>query len=232
MVSLETKWGSERQSKRKSTRNTLLKSKLLPELQSLGTTIKRKALHGTAIIVALFFNMFLQCTNTGHQTNSVSLVMSDYPAGQPSLVLVPPVALMQWVSEIESYTDGTLKTLVFHGTNPQAKAKTLKDLKKYDVIIMSYNSLESIYRKQEKGHKKKEGTYKEKSLIHALKFHRVILDEAHCIKTRTTMTAKACFALNAQYRWCLTGTPLQNRIGEFFSLIRFLNVDPFASYCK
>lgn len=158
--------------------------------------------------------------------------MSDYPAKQPSLVLVPPVALMQWVNEIESYTDGTLKTLVFHGTNPGAKKKTLKDLKTYDVIIMSYNSLESMYRKQEKGFKRVEGTYKEKSLMHALKFHRVILDEAHCIKTRITMTAKACFALNAQYRWCLTGTPLQNRIGEFFSLIRFLNVRPFASYCK
>lgn len=47
------------------------------------------------------------------------------------------------------------------------------------------------------------------------------------------MTAKACFALKVDYRWCLTGTPLQNRIGEFFSLIRFLNVAPFASYfCK
>jgi len=47
------------------------------------------------------------------------------------------------------------------------------------------------------------------------------------------MTAKACFALNTTYRWCLTGTPLQNRIGEFFSLIRFLNIRPFASYlCK
>lgn len=58
-------------------------------------------------------------------------------------------------------------------------------------------------------------------------------DEAHCIKTRTTMTAKATFALKADHRWCLTGTPLQNRIGEFFSLIRFLNISPFASYmCK
>lgn len=47
------------------------------------------------------------------------------------------------------------------------------------------------------------------------------------------MTAKACFALKVDYRWCLTGTPLQNRIGEFFSLIRFLNIKPFASYlCK
>ncbi len=44
------------------------------------------------------------------------------------------------------------------------------------------------------------------------------------------MTAKACFALNVEYRWCLSGTPLQNRIGEFFSLIRFLEVKPFACY--
>ncbi|ROW06111.1 hypothetical protein VMCG_04582 [Cytospora schulzeri] len=169
----------------------------------------------------------------GKTIQAVSLIMSDYPAKKPSLVLVPPVALMQWVSEIESYTDGTLKTLVFHGTNSRVKGKTVKDLKKYDVIIMSYNSLESIYRKQEKGFKRKNGTHKEKSIIHAMHFHRVILDEAHCIKTRSTMTAKACFALNVDYRWCLTGTPLQNRIGEFFSLIRFLNVRPFASYfCK
>lgn len=169
----------------------------------------------------------------GKTIQAVSLIMSDYPAKQPSLVLVPPVALMQWVSEIESYTDGTLKTLVYHGTNAQVKGKTVKELKKYDVIIMSYNSLESMYRKQEKGFKRKNGLHKEKSLIHAIQFHRVLLDEAHCIKTRTTMTAKACFALKVDYRWCLTGTPLQNRIGEFFSLIRFLNIRPFASYfCK
>lgn len=169
----------------------------------------------------------------GKTIQAVTLIMSDYPAKQPSLVLVPPVALMQWQSEIQSYTDGTLKTFVYHGTNSKAKGITTNELKKYNVIMMSYNSLESMYRKQEKGFKRKNGLYKEKSVIHAIHFHRVILDEAHCIKTRTTMTAKACFALETDYRWCLTGTPLQNRIGEFFSLIRFLNIQPFASYlCK
>ncbi|PHH61790.1 hypothetical protein CDD81_7954 [Ophiocordyceps australis] len=169
----------------------------------------------------------------GKTIQAVSLIMSDYPAKQPSLVLVPPVALMQWQSEIKSYTDGTLKTFVFHTTNQQTKGITAKELRKYDVIMMSYNSLESMYRKQEKGFKRKAGLYKEKSVIHSIHFHRVILDEAHCIKTRTTMTAKACFALKTDYRWCLTGTPLQNRIGEFFSLVRFLNMTPFASYlCK
>ncbi|KAK4104978.1 hypothetical protein N658DRAFT_513742 [Parathielavia hyrcaniae] len=169
----------------------------------------------------------------GKTIQAVSLIMSDFPAKKPSLVLVPPVALMQWMTEIEAYTDGTLKTLVLHGTNSKSKNLTIKDLKKYDVVIMSYNSLESMYRKQEKGFKRKDGIFKEKSIIHQSDFHRVILDEAHCIKTRTTMTAKACFALKVTYRWCLSGTPLQNRIGEFFSLIRFLNVRPFACYlCK
>lgn len=169
----------------------------------------------------------------GKTIQAVSLIMSDFPAKKPSLVLVPPVALMQWMTEIEAYTDGTLKTLVFHGTNAKSKNLTVKDLKKYNVIIMSYNSLESMYRKQEKGFKRKEGLFKETSIIHQTEFHRVILDEAHCIKTRTTMTAKACFALKVTYRWCLSGTPLQNRIGEFFSLIRFLNIRPFACYlCK
>ncbi|EHK25986.1 uncharacterized protein TRIVIDRAFT_113067, partial [Trichoderma virens Gv29-8] len=169
----------------------------------------------------------------GKTIQAVSLIMSDYPAKQPTLVLVPPVALMQWQSEIKSYTDGTLKTFVFHGTNQKAKNITVKELKKFDVIMMSYNSLESMYRKQEKGFKRKDGIHKEKSVIHAINFHRTILDEAHCIKTRTTMTAKACFALQTNYRWCLSGTPLQNRIGELFSLVRFLNIKPFASYlCK
>ena len=169
----------------------------------------------------------------GKTIQAVSLIMSDYPAKQPSLVLVPPVALMQWQQEIKSYTDGTLNTFVYHGTNQKTKGITVKELKKYNVIMMSYNSLESIYRKQEKGFKRKDGIHKEKSVMHAINFHRVILDEAHCIKTRTTMTAKACFALKTDYRWCLSGTPLQNRIGEFFSLIRFLNIRPFASYlCK
>ncbi|KAL7945427.1 SNF2 family N-terminal domain-containing protein [Trichoderma barbatum] len=169
----------------------------------------------------------------GKTIQAVSLIMSDYPAKQPTLVLVPPVALMQWQSEIKSYTDGTLKTFVFHGTNQKAKNITVKELKKFDVIMMSYNSLESMYRKQEKGFKRKDGIHKEKSVIHAITFHRAILDEAHSIKTRTTMTAKACFALKTVYRWCLSGTPLQNRIGELFSLVRFLNIKPFASYlCK
>ncbi len=54
---------------------------------------------------------------------------------------------------------------------------------------------------------------------------RTILDEAHNIKERSTNAAKAAFALDSKYKWCLSGTPLQNRVGELYSLIRFLGGD-------
>ena len=169
----------------------------------------------------------------GKTIQAVSLIMSDYPAKNPTLVIVPPVALVQWSTEVESYTDGKLKVLIHHNSDPQIKKMKAKDLKKYDVIMISYSGLETIYRKQSKGWKRDGGLVKENSRVHAVHYHRLILDEAHSIKSRTASVAKACFALNADYKWCLSGTPVQNRIGEFFSLLRFLEVAPFASYfCK
>ncbi|EWM25491.1 snf2 super family [Nannochloropsis gaditana] len=69
-----------------------------------------------------------------------------------------------------------------------------------------------------------------RSVIHELSWFRIILDEAHFIKTRSTSTAKAVFALTSLNKWCLTGTPLQNRVGELYSLVRFLRMDPHAFY--
>lgn len=166
----------------------------------------------------------------GKTIQTVSLVMSDFPAKDPTLVLVPPVALMQWQNEINDYTSGKLKVLVVHNTNAKAKNLTTKIIRAHNVVIMSYNSLESMFRKQEKGWSRGDNIIKEDSPIHAIKFHRVILDEAHSIKSRTTGVAKACFALKGEHKWCLSGTPVQNRIGEFFSLLRFLEVRPFADY--
>jgi DNA repair protein RAD16 len=57
-----------------------------------------------------------------------------------------------------------------------------------------------------------------------------VLDEAHFIKSRTSQTAHSAFALSGIHRWCLSGTPLQNRVGELYSLIRFLRLDPMAHY--
>jgi len=73
----------------------------------------------------------------GKTIQAVSLIMSDYPAKAPSLVVVPPIALMQWQQEINAYTSGKLKVLVFHGTNSKAKNIDMKTLKTYDIIMVS-----------------------------------------------------------------------------------------------
>ena len=66
----------------------------------------------------------------------------------------------------------------------------------------------------------------DKSVLHSVRWHRIILDEAHCIKDRASNTAKAVFALSSSFKWALSGTPLQNRVAELYSQIRFLQVDP------
>jgi len=68
------------------------------------------------------------------------------------------------------------------------------------------------------------------SILHRTMWHRIVLDEAHKIKARTSNTAKCIYALKSTYKWCLTGTPLQNRIGDLYSLVRFLRMDPYAYY--
>jgi DNA repair protein RAD16 len=68
------------------------------------------------------------------------------------------------------------------------------------------------------------------SVLHSFCWWRIVLDEAHFIKSRTSQTAHSAFALTGIHRWCLSGTPLQNRVGELYSLIRFLRLDPMAHY--
>ena len=74
---------------------------------------------------------------------------------------------------------------------------------------------------------------KKKSICHEVSWFRVILDEAHMIKDRSTSTARSVFNLVSLFKFCLTGTPLQNRVSELYSLVRFLRIDPHAYYfCK
>ncbi|KAI5811500.1 SNF2 family N-terminal domain-containing protein [Peziza echinospora] len=162
----------------------------------------------------------------GKTIQTIALLMAE-PRKGPNLVVAPTVALMQWRNEIEKYTNNALSVKIFHGAN---RTTPMKEMMKYDVIMTTYSVLESVYRKQQHGFKRKDGLFKEESMLHKIKYYRVILDEAHNIKDRVCNTAKAVFALKTQYKLCLSGTPLQNRIGEFFSLLRFLEADPFSYY--
>ncbi|KAK9155666.1 hypothetical protein Sjap_003146 [Stephania japonica] len=68
------------------------------------------------------------------------------------------------------------------------------------------------------------------SVLHSVKWARIILDEAHYIKDRRSNTTKAILSLKSIYKWALSGTPLQNRVGELYSLVRFLQITPYSYY--
>ncbi|GMP53971.1 hypothetical protein CsSME_00019273 [Camellia sinensis var. sinensis] len=78
-----------------------------------------------------------------------------------------------------------------------------------------------------------QGVLRRKSILHSVKWDRIILDEAHYIKGRSCNTTKAILALESSYKWALSGTPVQNRVGELYSLVRFLQIFPYSYYfCK
>ncbi|KAJ4861813.1 type III restriction enzyme, res subunit domain-containing protein [Trichoderma breve] len=134
-----------------------------------------------------------------------------------TLVVAPLALIRQWEAEINERVvkQHGLKVLVHHG--PQ-RTKQAEDLKQYDVVITTYQILVSEHGK---------------SLDDAptgcfgLHWWRVILDEAHTIKNRNAKATKACCALRSEYRWCLSGTPMQNNLEELQSLIKFLRIRPY-----
>ncbi|KAI8334494.1 SNF2 family N-terminal domain-containing protein [Blakeslea trispora] len=165
----------------------------------------------------------------GKTIQTIALLLSDKK--KPNLVIAPTVAILQWKAEIERHTNNALSVYIFHGK----RTSNVEELKKYDVVLSTYSIMESSFRRQEQGvhNKATRSVKKEKSALHKIKWHRVILDEAHNIKDRASNTARSVFNIHANYKWSLTGTPLQNRVGELYSLIRFMQADPFAYYyCK
>ncbi len=166
----------------------------------------------------------------GKTIQIISLLVSK-PIEKTNLIVTPTVAMLQWFSELNTRTTkDSFKIVIYHGPNKTTSKDELMDA---DIILTTYAILESSFRKQQSGFKRKGLTVKERSLIHSIHFGRVILDEAHSIKDRTCSTARAVFALQTDIKWSLSGTPLQNRVGELYSLIRFMDIDPFSYYfCK
>ncbi|OOQ83488.1 putative SNF2 family helicase/ATPase [Penicillium brasilianum] len=136
-----------------------------------------------------------------------------------TLVVAPLALIKQWEAEIDDKVEKThkLRVCLYHGAN---RAKTSKDLHTYDVVITTYGTLTSESGSAASDKAKKSGVF-------ANYWYRIILDEAHTIKNRNAKATQAACALDAKYRWCLTGTPMQNNLDELQSLIKFLRIKPF-----
>jgi SNF2 family DNA or RNA helicase len=135
-----------------------------------------------------------------------------------TLVVAPLALIRQWESEIQTKTD-SLRVLVHHGSN---RTQSAKKLESYDVVVTTYQTLTSE---------------SESSSINGprvgcmgVNWYRIILDEAHSIKNKNAKMTKACYALKSNFRWCMTGTPMQNNLDELQSLIKFLDIKPYCDY--
>ncbi len=140
--------------------------------------------------------------------------------GKSTLVVAPLALIKQWEAEIKNRVLDSHKLRVYVHHGPQ-RTKRFEDLKKYDVVITTYQILVSEHGSSSE---REDGPQAGCFGIH---WYRVILDEAHTIKNRNAKATQACYALRAEYRWCLTGTPMQNNLDELQSLIKFLRIKPY-----
>lgn len=140
--------------------------------------------------------------------------------GKGTLVVAPLALIKQWEAEIVNRVENShkLRVCVHHG--PQ-RTKRFEDLRKYDVVITTYQILVS-----EHGSSADDESGPQVGCF-GIHWYRVVLDEAHTIKNRNAKATQACYALRAEYRWCLTGTPMQNNLDELQSLIKFLRIKPY-----
>lgn len=137
-----------------------------------------------------------------------------------TLVVAPLALIKQWEAEIKNRVSDSHKLRVYIHHGPQ-RTKRFEDLKKYDVVITTYQILVSEHGSSS------DAVDGLKVGCFGLHWYRVILDEAHSIKNRNAKATQACCALRAEYRWCLTGTPMQNNLDELQSLIKFLRIKPY-----
>ncbi|CAO2655765.1 Nn.00g045680.m01.CDS01 [Neocucurbitaria sp. VM-36] len=141
--------------------------------------------------------------------------------GKGTLVVAPLALIKQWEAEINTKVTKSheLKVLVHHGPS---RTKSSEKLKQYDVVITTYQVLASEHAACGDG---PDGLKKGCFAVH---WYRTMLDEAHTIKNRNAKMTKACYDIRSHYRWCLTGTPMQNNLDELQSLIKFLRIQPYC----
>ncbi len=143
----------------------------------------------------------------GKTLQSLALLATSYPAEtKPSMIVMPKSLLFNWKSEVEKFAP-QLTTYTFY-----ANTRDLEEALKANLIFTTY----AIMRIEIEKFKEEE-------------FHYVILDESQNIKNIQAQTTKAAMLLNAEHRLALSGTPIENNLGELYSLFRFLNPAMFGS---
>lgn len=136
------------------------------------------------------------------KTVQVLALMIELQSQGAHLVICPLSVTAHWRDQIFQFAPG-LRPLLYEGKD---RASLLRDLHPGDVVICSYRLL-----------------LQDQELFEAIGWNVALIDEAQCVKNPHAQTSRAVFALKAAYRMATTGTPVENRVTELWSIFRFLN---------
>lgn len=143
----------------------------------------------------------------GKTLQTIALLSMIYPGGRkPSLIVMPRSLLFNWEKELKRFAP-KIKFHTYYGPD-----RNLKEALKAKVILTTYAVMRNDIMEL-KDHK----------------FQCIVLDESQNIKTITSQTTSAAFMLDAEHRFALSGTPMENNLTELYSLFRFLNPSMFGS---
>lgn len=143
----------------------------------------------------------------------LSYVQKNKGNVKPSIIICPSSLALNWYNEIQKFTS-TLKVLVISGDYLERKRK-IEEIGKYQVIITSYDSLK-----------------RDIDLYENYCFKYVVADEAQYIKNNNTKNSKAIKTINAETKFALTGTPIENSLSELWSIFDFIMPGYLYKYKK
>lgn len=141
----------------------------------------------------------------GKTAQTLAHILMEKQAGQlterPVLIVAPTSLMHNWQKETEKFTPD-LSVLLLHGAN---RHDDFDKIKQHDIVLTTYPLV-----------------VRDEEILKNHQFHQIILDEAQNIKNPHSKSAQVLRSLTAKHRLCLTGTPMENHLGELWSLFYFL----------
>jgi SNF2 family DNA or RNA helicase len=141
-----------------------------------------------------------------------------------TLIVAPTPLLDQWEAELAEHAPG-LSVCKYEGmeagigSRGKFSATSSEEIAEFDVILCSYD----VLRNEERAH-----SARRPSPLLMVEWWRVVLDEAQMVSTSTSATSKMAASLGRVHAWCVSGTPMSNRVADLHGLLTFLAFVPFA----
>ncbi|KAL4414676.1 SNF2 family domain-containing protein [Colletotrichum abscissum] len=206
---------------------TNVKQKLQPDEKGGGILADEMGMGKSLSILSLIVKTLDYARNWAVEEEKNSEKSKDLHYSGSTLVVVSSALLIyNWTNEIKKHVDGSLTHIKYHGPN---REKDLDIIKGSDIVVTTYNTLSAEFEKKSSILHKIGCRIHTPSNLQFLKSVDELTDynTAHIIRRPATTFYQACRSLHANSRWCLTGTPIQNKLADIGALFAFIRATPF-----